>query len=121
MLLFVTHLWQYFFIFLFTISCLLFVKHQSKFVRVSFCFACCLNAVLRYSVAVFTAKLISAKYDAFVTIFGEQGDTGQRVLRESVTYSRPFADEQTDVFFIEAVHLGQLRHVLLEFTSYGSG
>jgi len=79
--------------------------------------------VLWYSVAVFTAKLISASgdFDAFITIFGEQGDTGQRVLRESATYSRPFADEQTDVFFIEAVHLGQLRHVLLEFSSYGSG
>ena len=96
---------------------------MSAFVCVSFVFACCLIAVLRYSVAVFTAKLISAsdEFSAFITVFGEQGDTGQRVLRESVTYSRPFADKQTDVFFVEAVHLGQLRHVLLEFISYGSG
>jgi len=75
-------------------------------------------------VAVFTAKLISEandKFDAFVTIFGEQGDTGQRLLRDSATYSHPFAGKQTDVFFMEAVQLGRLRHVLLEFSSYGSG
>lgn len=79
--------------------------------------------VLRYSIAVFTTKLLSAddEFDAFVTIFGEHGDSGQRRLRESVMYSRPFADNQVDVFFIEAVHLGQLKHVLLEFTSYNKG
>ena len=79
--------------------------------------------MLRYSVAVFTTKLISIsdKFDAFITICGEQGDTGQRRLHESLTYSLPFAANQVDVFFVEAVHVGQLRYVLLEFTSCGTG
>jgi len=74
-------------------------------------------------VAVFTTKLISAsdEFDAFITIFGEQGDSGQRHLCESMTYSHPFAANQADVFFIQAVHLGQLQHALLEFSSYGRG
>lgn len=84
---------------------------------------CCVYAVLRYSVAVFTTELIPASdaFDVFITIFGEQGDTGQRRLVDSVTYSRPFASKQVDVFFVEAVHLGALRHVLLEFSSSDKG
>jgi len=87
----------------------------------SLCLVC--FAVIRYSVAVFTTKLVSAgdKFDAFITIFGKQGDTGRRHLQQSVTHSRPFAANQIDVFFIEAVHLGRLQHVLLEFSSYGRG
>ena len=82
-----------------------------------------LSAVLRYAVAVFTTELISGsdKFDAFITIHGEQGDTGQRRLHESLTYPRPFAAGQVDLFFIEAVQLGQLQHALLEFSSYGKG
>lgn len=80
-------------------------------------------AVLRYSVVVFTTKLVSAsdEFDAFITIFGKQGDTGRRHLQQSVTHSLPFAANQIDVFFIEAVHLGKLQHVLLEFSSNGRG
>jgi len=79
--------------------------------------------VLRYAVAVFTTKLVceSGTFDAFITIYGKRGDTGQRLLHESVTYSRPFAAGQVDVFFVEAVHLGQLQDILLEFISYGRG
>jgi len=68
-------------------------------------------------VAVFTAKLICAndKFAAFITIYGECGDTGQRRLHDSLTA------RQVDVFFIEAVHLGQLQHVLLECRSGGKG
>ena len=71
--------------------------------------------MLRYTAAVFTAKLICAndKFDAFITIYGECGDTAQRRLHDSLTYSRPFAAaaaRQVDVFFfIEAAHLGQLQ------------
>ena len=82
--------------------------------------------MLRYAVAVFTAKLICAndKFNAFITIYGECGDSGQRRLHDSLAYSRPFAAAaagQVDVFFIEAVHLGQLQHVLLECRSDGKG
>ena len=81
--------------------------------------------MLRYAVAVFTAKLICAndKFHAFITIYGECGDSGQRRLHDSLTYSRPFAAaaRQVDVFFIEAAHLGQLQHVLLECRSDGKG
>ena len=82
-------------------------------------------AVLRYSVAVFTTKLVSAsdsdEFDVFITIFGKHGDTGRRHLQQSMTHPRPFAANQTDVFFIEAVHLGRPQHILLEFTSHGRG
>ena len=81
--------------------------------------------MLRYTAAVFTAKLICAtdKFAAFITIYGECGDTGQRRLHDSLTYSRPFAAaaRQVDVFFIEAAHLGQLQHVLLECRSDDKG
>jgi len=84
---------------------------------------CYIGAVLRYVVVVFTTKLVceSNKFDAFITIYGGRGDTGQRRLRESLTYSSPFAANQVDVFFFEVVHLGKLQHVLLEFRSYGRG
>ena len=80
--------------------------------------------MLRYTAAVFTAKLICAndKFAAFITIYGECGVTGQRRLHDSLAYSRPFAAaaaRQVDVFFIEAAHLGQLQHVLLECRSDG--
>ena len=73
--------------------------------------------------AVFTTRLISAsdEFNVYITIYGEHGDTGQRHLHESVTYSDPFAANQIDVFFVEAVHLGRLQHVLLEFSSCGRG
>jgi len=79
--------------------------------------------VLRYAVVVFTTKLISRtdKFDAFITLHGNQGDTGQRRLQESQTYAHPFTAGQVDVFFIEAVHLGHLEHLLLEFHSYLKG
>jgi len=85
--------------------------------------ACCVDAVLRYTIAVFTTKLLSAddKIDAFITIFGKRGDTGRRRLRDSLTYPSPFAAGQVDVFFIETVHLGQLQHVLLVLSSGGTG
>uniref|UniRef100_A0A3Q3VVE1 PLAT domain-containing protein n=1 Tax=Mola mola TaxID=94237 RepID=A0A3Q3VVE1_MOLML len=63
-----------------------------------------------YKVSVMTGDVYGAGTDAnvFLTIYGDQGDTGERKLRKSETNSNKFERGCVDTFTIEAVDLGQV-------------
>ncbi|CAK8676643.1 unnamed protein product [Clavelina lepadiformis] len=67
----------------------------------------------QYSVHIFTGDVFNAGTDAnvFVTIFGENGDTGERKLLKSETNSDKFERGREDIFKLEAVDLGKLYKV----------
>ncbi|KAJ8017682.1 Lipoxygenase-likey domain-containing protein 1 [Holothuria leucospilota] len=63
----------------------------------------------QYKVHVYTGDVFRAGTDAnvFVTIFGENGDTGERQLRNSETHTDKFERGHCDKFSIEAVDIGK--------------
>ncbi|XP_075870025.1 lipoxygenase homology domain-containing protein 1 [Nelusetta ayraudi] len=63
-----------------------------------------------YKVSVMTGDVYGAGTDAnvFLTIYGDQGDTGERKLRKSETNGNKFERGAVDKFTIEAVDLGQV-------------
>ncbi|CAJ1070168.1 lipoxygenase homology domain-containing protein 1-like [Xyrichtys novacula] len=63
-----------------------------------------------YKVSVMTGDVYGAGTDAnvFLTIYGDQGDTGERKLSKSETNSNKFERGAVDKFTIEAVDLGQV-------------
>ncbi|XP_046584646.1 LOW QUALITY PROTEIN: lipoxygenase homology domain-containing protein 1-like [Haliotis rubra] len=78
--------------------------------------------VLSYVVEVMTGTERNASTDADVhlTIFGERGDSGKRVLRLSNNRNK-FKAGQTDSFEVEAVHLGKLNKVHIGHNATGAG
>ena len=79
--------------------------------------------MLRYYVAVYTANIREAATTAnvFINIVGDRGDCGKRQLAESKLHSNKWMQGQTDVFIIEAVHLGKLRKIALEHDGTDKG
>ncbi|XP_070556277.1 uncharacterized protein [Ptychodera flava] len=71
--------------------------------------------VLKYYVQVYTDEDEKASTDAkiYMEIHGERGDTGRRVLYKSKNNEEKFQKGQLDIFEIEAVHLGQLKKVII--------
>lgn len=67
--------------------------------------------MVNYSVKVLTGNLPGAGTDAdvFITIFGKNGDSGERVLDNA---QDNFERGRTDVFSVEAVDLGELERYL---------
>ncbi|XP_077976546.1 lipoxygenase homology domain-containing protein 1-like isoform X1 [Styela clava] len=67
----------------------------------------------QYKVHVFTGDKFNAGTDAnvHITLFGENGDSGERKLLKSETYSDKFERGHEDIFTIEAVDLGKLHKV----------
>uniref|UniRef100_A0A3Q3AH36 Lipoxygenase homology PLAT domains 1a n=1 Tax=Kryptolebias marmoratus TaxID=37003 RepID=A0A3Q3AH36_KRYMA len=63
-----------------------------------------------YKVSVITGDVSGAGTDAnvFLTIYGDQGDTGERKLSKSETNNNKFERGSVDKFTIEAVDLGQV-------------
>uniref|UniRef100_H3CLV0 Lipoxygenase homology PLAT domains 1 n=1 Tax=Tetraodon nigroviridis TaxID=99883 RepID=H3CLV0_TETNG len=63
-----------------------------------------------YKVSVMTGDVYGGGTDAnvFLTIYGDQGDTGERKLRKSETNGNKFERGSVDKFTIEAVDLGQV-------------
>ncbi|KAK2837787.1 hypothetical protein Q5P01_014999 [Channa striata] len=63
-----------------------------------------------YEVCVFTGDMLGAGTDAnvFINIYGENGDTGERYLRNSDNINK-FERGQEDVFIVTAVDLGPLK------------
>lgn len=72
-------------------------------------------AVHNYKVHIFTGDIRSAGTDAnvFITLIGENGDSGERQLSVSETHRDKFERGQEDVFSIEAVELGYIRKVVI--------
>ncbi|XP_077990949.1 uncharacterized protein LOC144445282 [Glandiceps talaboti] len=71
--------------------------------------------VLKYYVEVFTGSIEKADTSAniYMTIFGKKGDSGKRVLYKSKNNEEKFQREQRDVFEIEAVHLMDLKKIVI--------
>ena len=60
-----------------------------------------------------TSDVLGAGTDAnvYVKLFGELGDSGDVHLRQSVTNKSPFQNNQTDVFNVRVLELGDLSEV----------
>lgn len=69
----------------------------------------------KYKVHVFTGDVKGAGTDAnvFITLYGEYGDTGERQLAKSETYSNKFERGNEDIFTLEAAELGNVFKVKL--------
>uniref|UniRef100_A0A8D3BN03 Lipoxygenase homology domains 1b n=1 Tax=Scophthalmus maximus TaxID=52904 RepID=A0A8D3BN03_SCOMX len=63
-----------------------------------------------YEVCVFTGDMLGAGTDAnvFINIYGENGDTGERYLKNSDNLNK-FERAQEDVFIVTAIDLGPLK------------
>ncbi|KAM9025480.1 oxygen-regulated protein 1 [Ara ararauna] len=75
-----------------------------------------------YEVHVTTGDLWNAgtEADVYVSVYGERGDTGSRQLLRSQK-SKKFLKGQTDIFAVEAVHLGHLYKIVIGHNGLGSG
>ncbi|NXD73629.1 LOXH1 protein, partial [Eolophus roseicapillus] len=58
--------------------------------------------------------------DVYISVYGERGDTGSRQLLRSQK-SKKFLKGQTDIFAVEAVHLGHLYKIVIGHNGLGSG
>ncbi|NXL82333.1 LOXH1 protein, partial [Leptocoma aspasia] len=58
--------------------------------------------------------------DVYISVYGERGDTGSRQLLRSQK-SKKFLKGQTDIFALEAVHLGCLYKIVIGHNGLGSG
>ncbi|NXT66884.1 LOXH1 protein, partial [Chaetops frenatus] len=58
--------------------------------------------------------------DVYISVYGERGDTGSRQLLRSQK-SKKFLKGQTDIFAVEAVHLGCLYKIVIGHNGLGSG
>ncbi|XP_043395558.1 oxygen-regulated protein 1 [Chelonia mydas] len=75
-----------------------------------------------YEVHVTTGELWNAgtEADVYISIHGEEGDTGSRQLLRPKK-PRKFLKGQTDLFLLEAVHLGNLYKIVIGHSGIGSG
>ncbi|KAM6410328.1 oxygen-regulated protein 1 [Pluvialis apricaria] len=75
-----------------------------------------------YEVHVTTGDLWNAgtEADVYISVYGERGDTGSRQLLRSQK-PKKFLKGQTDVFAVEAVHLGHLYKIVIGHSGLGSG
>ncbi|KAM6375920.1 LOW QUALITY PROTEIN: oxygen-regulated protein 1 [Alca torda] len=75
-----------------------------------------------YEVHVTTGELWNAgtEADVYISVYGERGDTGSRRLLRSQK-PKKFLKGQTDIFAVEAVHLGHLYKVVIGHNGLGSG
>ncbi|XP_078590357.1 lipoxygenase homology domain-containing protein 1-like isoform X3 [Branchiostoma floridae x Branchiostoma japonicum] len=78
--------------------------------------------ILKYQCAVYTGDVWNAGTDAnvYITVYGERGDTGPRLLHKGKK-AILFEKGQVDVFYVEAVHLGNLKKVIIGHDGTGLG
>ncbi|XP_028314075.1 lipoxygenase homology domain-containing protein 1 isoform X3 [Gouania willdenowi] len=74
-----------------------------------------------YEVCVFTGQMAGAGTDAkvFINIYGENGDTGERYLKNSDNVNK-FEQGQEDVFTVTAVDLGPLKKLRIRHDNSNS-
>lgn len=111
----------------FNCDCLIPLKRKRKYFKVfevtktteSFASKVQSLVPVKYEVIVTTGYEPGAGTDAnvFVTIFGANGDTGKRELKQKMR--NLFERGSTDRFFLETLELGELRKVRLEHDSSG--
>ncbi|XP_017713332.1 PREDICTED: lipoxygenase homology domain-containing protein 1 isoform X9 [Rhinopithecus bieti] len=114
-------------VYFFNCDCLIPLKRKRKYFKVfevtktteSFVSKVQSLVPVKYEVIVTTGYEPGAGTDAnvFVTIFGANGDTGKRELKQKMR--NLFERGSTDRFFLETLELGELRKVRLEHDSSG--
>ncbi|XP_004422559.1 PREDICTED: lipoxygenase homology domain-containing protein 1 isoform X1 [Ceratotherium simum simum] len=114
-------------VYFFNCDCLIPLKRKRKYFKVfevtktteSFASKVQSLVPVKYEVIVTTGYEPGAGTDAnvFVTIFGANGDTGKRELKQKM--HNLFERGSTDRFFLETLELGELRKVRLEHDSSG--
>ncbi|XP_069323942.1 lipoxygenase homology domain-containing protein 1 [Eulemur rufifrons] len=114
-------------VYFFNCDCLIPLKRKRKYFKVfevtktTESFASKIQSLVpvKYEVIVTTGYEAGAGTDAnvFVTIFGANGDTGRRELKQKMR--NLFERGSTDRFFLETLELGELRKVRLEHDSSG--
>uniref|UniRef100_A0A8D1I1A2 Lipoxygenase homology PLAT domains 1 n=1 Tax=Sus scrofa TaxID=9823 RepID=A0A8D1I1A2_PIG len=114
-------------VYFFNCDCLIPLKRKRKYFKVfevtktteSFASKVQSLVPVKYEVIVTTGYEPGAGTDAnvFVTIFGANGDTGKRELKQKMR--NLFERGSTDRFFLETLELGELRKVRLEHDSSG--
>ncbi|XP_046284402.1 lipoxygenase homology domain-containing protein 1 isoform X3 [Marmota monax] len=114
-------------VYFFNCDCLIPLKRKRKYFRVfevtktTESFASKIQSLVpvKYEIIVTTGYEPGAGTDAnvFVTIFGVNGDTGKRELKQKMR--NLFERGSTDRFFLETLELGELRKVRLEHDSSG--
>uniref|UniRef100_A0A2R8MPB5 Lipoxygenase homology domain-containing protein 1 n=1 Tax=Callithrix jacchus TaxID=9483 RepID=A0A2R8MPB5_CALJA len=114
-------------VYFFNCDCLIPLKRKRKYFKVfevtktteSFTSKIQSLVPVKYEVIVTTGYEPGAGTDAnvFVTIFGANGDTGKRELKQKMR--NLFERGSTDRFFLETLELGELRKVRLEHDSSG--
>ncbi|CAH8570297.1 unnamed protein product [Schistosoma margrebowiei] len=74
-----------------------------------------------YEVRIITGDKVYAGTDAsvYITLFGENGDSGERKLTKSLTHRNKFERAQTDVFQLEIVDLGKINKVRIRHDNSG--
>ncbi|XP_069076290.1 lipoxygenase homology domain-containing protein 1-like isoform X2 [Pleurodeles waltl] len=78
--------------------------------------------VTLYEVQVLTGDLWNAGTGAnvYISIYGDKGDAGSRHLHKSRNL-KTFAQGQTDIFQLEAVHLGNVHKIVIGHDGLGAG
>uniref|UniRef100_A0A8C9PC10 Lipoxygenase homology domains 1 n=1 Tax=Spermophilus dauricus TaxID=99837 RepID=A0A8C9PC10_SPEDA len=114
-------------VYFFNCDCLIPLKRKRKYFRVfevtktTESFASKIQSLVpvKYEIIVTTGYEPGAGTDAnvFMTIFGVNGDTGKRELKQKMR--NLFERGSTDRFFLETLELGELRKVRLEHDSSG--
>ncbi|XP_048219317.1 lipoxygenase homology domain-containing protein 1 isoform X3 [Perognathus longimembris pacificus] len=114
-------------VYFFNCDCLIPLKRKRKYFKVfevtktTESFASKIQSLVpvKYEIIVTTGYELGAGTDAnvFVTIFGSNGDTGKRELKQRMR--NLFERGSTDRFFLETLELGDLRKVRLEHDSSG--
>ncbi|CAL1540467.1 unnamed protein product [Lymnaea stagnalis] len=76
-----------------------------------------------YTVKVYTGDVSYAGTDAnvYITLYGTNGDTGERHLKESATNTNKFERNKEDIFSIKAIDLGNLVKVTIRHDNKGGG
>ncbi|XP_063155355.1 oxygen-regulated protein 1 [Candoia aspera] len=76
-----------------------------------------------YKISIYTGTHPGAETNSnvYITIFGNQGDSGKRKLQMSSTNEVKFQCGQTDVFSVTAVSLGVLHKILIGHDGTGPG
>ncbi|XP_056146384.1 lipoxygenase homology domain-containing protein 1 [Lampris incognitus] len=79
--------------------------------------------LIKYRVTICTGNVSGSGTDAsvFLTIFGDLGDTGERLMFMSQTNVNKFEKGNHDEFLIESVTLGQVRRVRVGHDGSGGG
>ncbi|XP_052229243.1 lipoxygenase homology domain-containing protein 1-like isoform X2 [Dreissena polymorpha] len=76
-----------------------------------------------YNVHIFTGNISGAGTDSnvFLNIYGQNGDTGEREMKDSSTHGNKFEKNQEDVFTMKAIDLGKLLKLKIRHDNSGVG